>query len=486
MLGTLGDSVIVATMPRNLLIIVCAPQDTRESITTSLSSLVEEHKVDYKILHISKPPDLEKRVKKLDLSTFDAVAVHGGDGTAIAAIKAFCTYQLPVLILPGGTANILAKYFGMPASVEDSLLLYLKNTYIKEHIDVAKLNKSPFVLDMHFGLWTEAIKDTPKDLKNKLGQSAYAWSALKKARVAEEQTYEYKLDGKDIRTVKGYTLLIANMGYQNVLGMPLFPRTHSPGMVQMAIVKNIKPMSLIQWFLVRRLFGKNLNNVIEIYRGRQIVITKAPRQLLADDDRYELPTPITIKGGEYSAKVIIPPEPLGVSLIHRYKRRVQLFWHLIIQRVNIFIDGRPNINFSHVAPGLYLGGMYRKAAYQLFQEWGITGIVNMRRSASPPAPKSIEILHLATEDWHPPTLEDIGKGVKFIKHHLNKGGAVYVHCKLGEGRGPTMAAAYLITTGLSVEEALKHIKKYRPFIRPNAKQIRLLSQWQDRYTKHIV
>ena len=41
---------------------------------------------------------------------------------------------------------------------------------------------------------------------------------------------------------------------------------------------------------------------------------------------------------------------------------------------------------------------------------------------------------------------------------------MYVHCKNGHGRAPTMVAAYLISQGKSVDEALALIKKKRPSI----------------------
>ena len=46
----------------------------------------------------------------------------------------------------------------------------------------------------------------------------------------------------------------------------------------------------------------------------------------------------------------------------------------------------------------------------------------------------------------------------------------YIHCAAGIGRAPTMAAAYLVTTGLTPTEAWAKIKQVRPFIRPTPGQ----------------
>jgi len=41
---------------------------------------------------------------------------------------------------------------------------------------------------------------------------------------------------------------------------------------------------------------------------------------------------------------------------------------------------------------------------------------------------------------------------------------VYVHCKNGHGRAPTLVAAYFVKQGKSVDEALATIKAKRPSI----------------------
>lgn len=71
------------------------------------------------------------------------------------------------------------------------------------------------------------------------------------------------------------------------------------------------------------------------------------------------------------------------------------------------------------------------------------------------------------------------RGVEFINKKVAEGGSVYVHCRQGEGRGPSMAAAYLISQGLSLEEALQVIKKSRPMARPNKSQTKRLAEWQN-------
>ena len=74
---------------------------------------------------------------------------------------------------------------------------------------------------------------------------------------------------------------------------------------------------------------------------------------------------------------------------------------------------------------------------------------------------------------------DLKRGAEFIATEINRGGKVYIHCAVGCGRAPTMAAAYLISTGLSPNDALKRIKKARPFVHLTRKQRAVLDDFEE-------
>lgn len=134
--------------------------------------------------------------------------------------------------------------------------------------------------------------------------------------------------------------------------------------------------------------------------------------------------------------------------------------------------GVPTLHNSEITPQLYLGGQYTSRGFNILKKRGVTGIVSLRIRARQGLPDlgEVQFLHLPTIDMTAPSLENLKKGVEFIDLHIKAGGKVYVHCAAGEGRGPSMAAAYLISTGLTPEDAWKQIREVRRFIRPNAKQ----------------
>jgi len=74
----------------------------------------------------------------------------------------------------------------------------------------------------------------------------------------------------------------------------------------------------------------------------------------------------------------------------------------------------------------------------------------------------MEGLHLPVEDFTPPTLAQIDRFLQEVDQARLNGIALGIHCTAGKGRTGTMLAAYLVTRGLSAEEAIAEIRKLRP------------------------
>ena len=148
------------------------------------------------------------------------------------------------------------------------------------------------------------------------------------------------------------------------------------------------------------------------------------------------------------------------------------------------ILGGANIRrVSQITPRLYVGGQHRRRGWGRMRRWGVTAVVNMRIEYDDvqAGVASDRHLHLPVEDDAAPTLEQLRSGSEFIAQEIERGGVVYVHCGSGIGRAPTMAAAYLITTGLTADEALARIRAKRPFIRPTRPQLEQLDRFAAQF-----
>lgn len=151
------------------------------------------------------------------------------------------------------------------------------------------------------------------------------------------------------------------------------------------------------------------------------------------------------------------------------------------------ITGLPRLNRSQITAHLFLGSQYNLLGLKKLKALGVTAIVNMRthNDYSDAEHEGIKYLHLPTVDNTPPPLDVLLKGADFIDDEIKNNGIVYVHCRQGLGRGPTMAIAYLIKTGLTFEDAYAMIKKVRVFINPRPGQVARLKELEIYYRDKI-
>ena len=135
---------------------------------------------------------------------------------------------------------------------------------------------------------------------------------------------------------------------------------------------------------------------------------------------------------------------------------------------------------SRIAPNVYVGGQQYGRGLGRMANLGIRASLSLRREADDQA-RGVALerhLWLPTTDDAPPTLEQLRSASDFIGEALAEGRGVYVHCMSGVGRAATAGAAYLISTGLSADEAWATIRRARPFVRPSDSQLGVLKEFE--------
>lgn len=152
----------------------------------------------------------ETNIEREDLSGVKLVVAVGGDGTVKVAAREIITRKInaPVLIVPFGSANVLASSLKLPVNVKEALSL-AKNLKT-EKIDVGLLNKERyFIVGFSLGYVSSIIIHTEKDLKNKLGSLSYVirlfWNKIRIPRI------KFKIETQNrVFWVKGNSLIVFN------------------------------------------------------------------------------------------------------------------------------------------------------------------------------------------------------------------------------------------------------------------------------------
>lgn len=176
-------------------------------------------------------------------------------------------------------------------------------------------------------------------------------------------------------------------------------------------------------------------------------------------------------------------------------KRLRSIWLLVLIFLQKLEDimfrrivGIPILQRSQITANLFLGGQYNLRGLRKLKEMGITAIINMRMHSvyAEASYQGLQYLHLPTPDNTAPKMEDLIKGAEFAHSVISNGGKIYIHCRQGLGRGPTMAIAYLLRMGATYEDAFATVKRVRTFIRPRHSQIERLKELEAYYEKEKI
>jgi diacylglycerol kinase (ATP) len=147
----------------------------------------------------------------------DLVIVGGGDGTLNAVVDVLVEVQLPLGIIPLGTANDLARTLGIPNSIPEACRIIAEGNL--KYIDLGWVNGKHFFNVASLGLSVKITQKLSKGLKRRLGVLAYAWTALQVLSKTRPFTALIGIDGETIK-VKTLQIAVGNGRYYGG-GMPI-------------------------------------------------------------------------------------------------------------------------------------------------------------------------------------------------------------------------------------------------------------------------
>jgi len=115
---------------------------------------------------------------------------------------------------------------------------------------------------------------------------------------------------------------------------------------------------------------------------------------------------------------------------------------------------------------------------------GVRAIVTAREvplDESTVKAQGFDYLYLPVRDFSPPTMEQFETFRDFVARHAEQGGQpVVVHCRAGIGRTGTLLASWLIARGMTVEDAVREVRKSRPGSIETSEQVDALCEWAKR------
>ena len=138
--------------------------------------------------------DLQKVVKDALKRDFDLIVACGGDGTVSGVADGLAGSEIPLGILPIGTANAFATELSIPDDPSAALDLVLGDHRVKA-VDAIQCQDRYYLLEASLGIFSASFEDVTQEEKDRLGWLAYVGTMIRNWIGADPLLVQLDVDG---------------------------------------------------------------------------------------------------------------------------------------------------------------------------------------------------------------------------------------------------------------------------------------------------
>ncbi len=252
---------------------------------------------------VNKSRKAPKRVRQAVAEGAELVFVWGGDGTVQRCLDVLAGTDIPLAVLPAGTANLFASNLDIPQDLAEAVAIGLRGE--RRVLDVGRINGERFGVMAGVGADALMIGDADRGLKDRFGRSAYVFTGARNLANAQSRV-TVRVDGKPFYKGRAGCVLVGNVG-KLFGGIEAFEdASPEDGVLDLAVVT---ARSASQWsrVIARVTFG-------DASKSKYVKITQA-RKI---DVRLKRPQLYELDGGDRKKvkklKIRIEPKALTVCV----------------------------------------------------------------------------------------------------------------------------------------------------------------------------
>jgi YegS/Rv2252/BmrU family lipid kinase len=275
-----------------------------EPVLSVLNRIFAPAGVDWDVFITKKAGDARTYAQQAVSAGVDAVAVYGGDGTVTEVASGLVGSQVPLAILPGGTANVTSIELGIPTRLDEAAgLICAAHSY--RWMDMGKVNDRLFLGHVGIGLEANMHETADRALKDQLGFLAYPFAALQALRDPPLSHYTLTLDEQTVE-IDGLNCMVTNLGSIGVMGATLSANISvSDGLLDVIVIRNAEMASLAA--LAAKVTGLgNPSEQLPHWQVREVTIVAEPAQGVTADGEVLGQTPVSVKVMPHTVKIIVP------------------------------------------------------------------------------------------------------------------------------------------------------------------------------------
>ncbi|MET4011381.1 diacylglycerol kinase (ATP) [Mucilaginibacter sp. UYP25] len=259
--------------------------------------------VDWDISVTKKNLNAGELARKL-IGKTDLVAVYGGDGCVTSVASALLGSNLPIAIIPGGTANVMAKELDIPLDTVEALALLGKGKHRIIAVDMGLVNGTPFLLRINMGIMAAMVTSADRDLKDSIGQLAYGVTAVKTLIEAKSINYELDIDGEKI-SATGVSLTVTNSGNIGIGNFALQPGISiTDGFLDVILMKENNFSSVLK--IAGSALMQQETDAIQHWKAKKVVIKMPKEQSYICDDTEKFAKTLKLEIAPGSIRMLVP------------------------------------------------------------------------------------------------------------------------------------------------------------------------------------
>lgn len=233
----------------------------------------------------------------------DLVVAVGGDGTVGEVLHGLVDTEVPVGILPLGTANVLAAELHLPRDVDRALEIIARKRAAT--IDVATVNGMLSFLVMGVGFDGRAVHEVAARRRGPITKLAYATAVVRALAGYREPRLEAEIDGEPVEGGPFGLVLCSNITHYGGF-MRLSPEGRlDDGRFDVYLFRSATPFGLVG-HAVRGVLGRLIGEACLVRSARHLRVTSdAPVPVQVDGDPAG-ETPVELEVGDRQYRILVP------------------------------------------------------------------------------------------------------------------------------------------------------------------------------------
>ncbi|HJR79105.1 MAG TPA: diacylglycerol kinase family protein [Anaerolineales bacterium] len=187
----------------------------------AIQSALEAHNFMFELYETTGEENIRKVVREAVQQGFELFVAVGGDGTVAAVASGLVDTKLPLVVVPTGTWNALARNLDIPLQMEQALGLLFEEHRVRV-IDVMQVEDNFHILNISAGAGARAMRDVEREHKQRFWVFADLWGGLTQLLGLQSYRFEVLIDNQQT-SFRALEVMVANSRIIGLKSLQLDP-----------------------------------------------------------------------------------------------------------------------------------------------------------------------------------------------------------------------------------------------------------------------